>query len=106
MSSCHPTRIWISPRPELFEQLRAMPLVAGVTSRTAMVEQFDRMMAKSFRISAVVVVIFASIIALGVVYNGARIALSARGRELASLRVLGFTNREVGVMLLGEEAIL
>ena len=94
------------PRPELFEQLRAMPLVAGVTSRTAMVEQFDRMMAKSFRISAVVVVIFASIIALGVVYNGARIALSERGRELASLRVLGFTNREVGVMLLGEEAIL
>ena len=94
------------PRPELFEQLRAMPLVGGVTSRTAMVAQFDRMMARSFRISAVVVVLFASIIALGVVYNGARIALSERGRELASLRVLGFTNREVGVMLLGEEAIL
>lgn len=94
------------PEPALFDRLREMPLVASVASRTAMVEQFDRMMARSFRISAVVVVIFASVIALGVVYNGARIALSERGRELASLRVLGFTNQEVGVMLLGEEAIL
>jgi putative ABC transport system permease protein len=40
------------------------------------------------------------------VYNGARIALSERGRDLASLRVLGFTQREIGIMLLGEQAIL
>ena len=46
------------------------------------------------------------IAALGEQYNGARIALSERGRELASLRVLGFTEREVAVMLLGEQALL
>lgn len=40
------------------------------------------------------------------VYNGARIALSERGHELASLRVLGFTRGEIGFMLLGEQAIL
>jgi putative ABC transport system permease protein len=40
------------------------------------------------------------------VYNGARIALSERSRDLASLRVLGFTRREIGIMLLGEQAIL
>jgi len=40
------------------------------------------------------------------VYNGARIALSERGHELASLRVLGFTRSEIGFMLLGEQAIL
>jgi putative ABC transport system permease protein len=40
------------------------------------------------------------------VYNGARIALSERGRELASLRVLGFTQREISVMLVGEQALL
>jgi putative ABC transport system permease protein len=40
------------------------------------------------------------------VYNGARIALSERGRDLASLRVLGFTQGEIGIMLLGEQAIL
>ena len=44
--------------------------------------------------------------AFGVVYNSTRISLSERGRELASLRVLGFTNREIGVMLLGEQALL
>jgi putative ABC transport system permease protein len=46
------------------------------------------------------------VIAAGVVYNGARIALSERGRELASLRVLGFTRAEVSAMLLGEQALL
>jgi putative ABC transport system permease protein len=40
------------------------------------------------------------------IYNGARVALSERGRELASLRVLGFTRREVAAMLLGEQAVL
>jgi len=40
------------------------------------------------------------------VYNGARVALSERGHELASLRVLGFTQREIGFMLLGEQALL
>ena len=49
-------------------------------------------------------ILFATVIALGVVYNGARVALSERGRELASLRVLGFTRREVTWMLLGEQA--
>jgi putative ABC transport system permease protein len=43
---------------------------------------------------------------VGVIYNGARIALSERGRELASLRVLGFTRREVSVLLLGEQAVI
>ena len=45
-------------------------------------------------------------IAFRVVYNSARIAISERGREMASLRVLGFTEREVTVMLLGEQALL
>jgi putative ABC transport system permease protein len=51
-------------------------------------------------------VAFACVIAFGLVYNGARIALSERGNELASLRVLGFTQREVTVLLLGEQALL
>ena len=51
-------------------------------------------------------VLFACIIAFGVVYNGARIALSERSHELASLRVLGFTRGEIAVILLGEHALL
>ena len=48
--------------------------------------------------------VLASIIAFGVVYNFARISLSEQGRELASLRVLGFTNGEVTTILYGEIA--
>ena len=92
--------------PALMAELRAMPRVVSVASRSAMLENFDRMMARSFRINTTVVVIFATVIAVGVVYNGARIALSERGRELASLRVLGFTTREVGTLLLGEQGVI
>jgi putative ABC transport system permease protein len=49
-----------------------------------------------------ILAIFASVIAVGVVYNGARVALSERSRELASLRVLGFTEREVATILFSE----
>jgi putative ABC transport system permease protein len=49
---------------------------------------------------------FASIIAIAIVYNGLRISLSERSRELASLRVLGFSEREVGTMLVGEYLVL
>ena len=71
-----------------------------------MLETYERMTARTFRINTMVIVVFAMVIAVGVVYNGARFALSERGRELASLRVLGFTTREVGTLLLGEQALL
>ena len=47
----------------------------------------------------------AGTIAVGVVYNNARVALSVRSRDLATLRVLGFTRREVSTILLLEQAI-
>jgi putative ABC transport system permease protein len=53
-----------------------------------------------------ILTVLAAVLGVGVVYNGARIALSERATELASLRVLGFTSREVGWMLLGEQAVL
>lgn len=49
---------------------------------------------------------FAAVLVVGVVYNSARIALSERGNELASLRVLGFSKAEVTSLLLGEQVIL
>ena len=51
-------------------------------------------------------VVFAGVIAFGVVYNVARIALSERSRELATLRIIGFTQGEIAVILLGEQAIV
>lgn len=90
----------------LYARLKEIPAVAGVTIRTAMLESFRETIAESLTISNFAMIFFACVIAMGVVYNGARIALSERGRELASLRVLGFTRREVGLMLVGEQAIL
>lgn len=49
---------------------------------------------------------FAVVVAFGVVYNGARIALSERSRDLATLRVIGFTQREVAAVLKGELILL
>jgi putative ABC transport system permease protein len=90
----------------LFSRLSRLPGVAGVSSRRATARGFEATIAESFRISLGITVFFAAVIAAGMVYNGARVALSERGRELASLRVLGFTRREVATMLLGEQATL
>ncbi len=49
---------------------------------------------------------FAGVLVFGVVYNSARISLSERGREMASLRVLGFTKVEISYLLLGELALI
>lgn len=51
-------------------------------------------------------IVFSCALAFGVTYNAARIALSERGRELATLRVLGFTRAEISYLLLGEIALL
>jgi putative ABC transport system permease protein len=92
--------------PVLYSQLKRTPAVAGVAVREAMLESFYRTIAESLRISTTALNLFACLIAIGMVYNGARVALSERGHELASLRVLGFNQREISFMLLGEQALL
>ena len=95
-----------SRRPELFQSLKRTPAVATVFLRDAMLTSFRQTIMKNMTMSATMIVIFACVIAFGVIYNGARIALSERGRDLASLRVLGFTHAEVALMLIGEQAVL
>jgi putative ABC transport system permease protein len=80
--------------------------VAGTAFREMMLNSFLETIAKSLTISTTVLIVFACVIAFAMVYNSARVALSERGHELASLRVLGFTQREVTAMLLGEQALL
>ncbi len=92
--------------PALYSQLKQTPAVAGVAVRVVMLESFYRTIAESLRISTTALNLFACLIAIGMVYNGARVALSERGHELASLRVLGFNQREISFMLLGEQALL
>ena len=96
------------PRGEdrLYALLKTMPAVAGVSVQRAMLQSFRDTIAELLGTFTTVLVTLASIIAIAMVYNGARIALSERGRELASLRVLGFTRGEVSALLLGEQALV
>lgn len=91
---------------ELNARLKRTPAVAGVGLPDAALDSFNDTMAKTIGTSTSFLIGFACAIAFGVVYNGARIALAERGRELASLRVLGFTQQEIGKMLLCEQAVL
>jgi putative ABC transport system permease protein len=90
----------------LYATLKQIPAVAGVSVRQMAIARFEATIAGSLGIFTAVMTIFACIIAFGVVYNAARIALSERSWELATLRVVGFTQAEVAVVLLGEQAIL
>lgn len=90
----------------LYRQLKALPAVAGVAITAAARQSFDEIMAQNIELITTFNILFAAIISFGVVYNSARISLSERSRELASLRVLGFTIGEISLILLGELAFL
>ena len=92
-------------RDELFRELKEVPAVTGVASPDTMLESFEEQLAEGILIAAGFLLGFAGVIAVGVIYNSARISLSERGRELASLRVMGFHRREVAILLLGEQAV-
>lgn len=91
---------------QLYADLERLPTVTGVTVRAATLASFERTIAASIGITNTVFVLFATAIAAGIVYNGARLSLSERGRELASVRVLGFSAPEAGRILLGEQVLL
>lgn len=91
---------------ELFTALKGIPRIVGVAERVQEIRNFNRVMEETMLFFTYVATVFAMIIAFGVVYNSARIALAERGRELASLRVLGFTRAEISYILLGELGIL
>lgn len=91
---------------QLYSQLKHTPAIASVSLHKAMIERFQQTIAQSQGFATTIIVIFACIIAFGVVYNAARIALSERSRELATLRIIGFNKVQVAVVLLGEQAVL
>ncbi len=91
--------------PDLLQRLKQMPAAAVVIVTRTLVETFRETSAQNVLFFTAVLSAFAATIAVGVVYNNARIQLAERAWELASLRVLGFTRGEVSVLLLGELAL-
>ncbi|HYL38782.1 MAG TPA: FtsX-like permease family protein, partial [Bryobacteraceae bacterium] len=91
---------------KLYSFLKRTPSINGVAVREAALASFWKTFGESLVWTTLVLAGFACVIALGIVYNGARMALSERGHELACLRVLGFTRVEIGRILLGEQGLL
>lgn len=93
-------------QPRLLARLKDLPQVAAVMLRQAAIDSFHETIGDHLMVFISFFVAFACALGFGVVYNSARIALSERGRELATLRVLGFTRLETSYILLGEVGLL
>ncbi|WP_417685792.1 ABC transporter permease [Roseibium sp.] len=90
----------------LFRKLKDTPYVSAVTLRQAAIDIFNDTMAKTIFVYIGIFAGFSAALAVGVVYNSARISLSERGRELATLRVIGFSRFEISYILLGQSLLL
>jgi putative ABC transport system permease protein len=91
-----------STLPVLSQRFRNLPVVESVVMKSYTLASFMEKIANLVLVSAGILTLFGIIIAVGVVYNSARIALQERAWELASLRVLGFSRAEVARILFGE----
>jgi putative ABC transport system permease protein len=89
-----------------YASVKTTPMVAVVSLRHVILKNFRDTIAQNMNLQIFLNVMFAGVIAFGVVYNSARVSLSERERELASLRVLGFTRAEISLILLGEIALV
>jgi putative ABC transport system permease protein len=86
-------------------RLKEFPKIGGVLRKQTVIDQFKAQSADMMIVVSLILTLFAATIAIGVVYNNARNALSMRMRDLASLRVLGFRRAEISAVLLGELAV-
>jgi putative ABC transport system permease protein len=91
---------------KLFTLLKESPSLGHLSLRSAALERFRETMAQNLFVMVGVLVALAGVIAFGIVYNFARISLSEQGREMASLRVLGFRKGEVAGLLLAEIGVV
>ncbi len=90
---------------EVFHELQLRPGVGSVAIKDSVIDSFQETMEKSVLVMRSFIAGFAAVIAIGVVYNSARISLSERSRDLATMRVIGFSKREVSTVLLAEIAL-
>ncbi len=92
--------------PQFLAGVKETPRIAGCIIKDSLREGFRKTTAESIGLLQKIYMLFATIVAFGIIYNSARISLSERARELATLRVLGFSRGEVGAVLVGELVVL
>ncbi|MDH3433082.1 MAG: FtsX-like permease family protein, partial [Gammaproteobacteria bacterium] len=90
----------------LYARLKELPMVSAVMLRQAAIDSFYGTIVEHIMVFITLFSSLACALGFGVAYNSARIALSERGRELATLRVLGFSRGEISYILLGEIGLL
>lgn len=90
---------------ELQTRLADIPTVLSIHRKRTLLEKFEEQTSRTMRVITLILTLFATAIAVAVVYNNARVSLSVRSRDLATLRVLGFTRAEISAILLGEQAV-
>jgi putative ABC transport system permease protein len=93
-------------RRDFLRALKEVPRVGWVGVKESLRANFRQTTAASINLIQSIYLVFATVVAFGVVYNNARISLAERARELATLRVVGFSRREVGGVLITELVIL
>ena len=91
---------------DFLNSLKHQPRVSWVVVKESLRANFRKTTAASINLIQSIYMVFATIVAFGVVYNNARISLAERARELATLRVVGFSQREVGGVLVTELVLL
>jgi putative ABC transport system permease protein len=91
---------------DFLNAVKEAPRISGIVIKNAIREGFRKTTAESIGLIQKIYLAFATVVAFGIVYNSVRISLSERQRELATLRVVGFTRGEVGGVLIGELVIL
>jgi putative ABC transport system permease protein len=88
--------------PEFWAAIKQAPVITAVFDKAASLSSFQETTSRSMGVFSTILTLFAVAMAVGIVYNAARISLSERAWELASLRVLGMTRAEVSYLLLGQ----
>ena len=93
-----------SALPAFWAAVKQAPHINAVFDKAGTMASFNATTSRNMGVFSSILTLFAVAMAVGIVYNAARISLSERAWELASLRVLGMTRAEVSVLLLAELA--
>lgn len=96
----------MSRRAEFLAALKTIPRISTVAIKETMRKSFRETTAQMMGLIQSIYLMFSVVVAFGVIYNNARISLAERARELATLRVIGMTQREVGAIIVTELVIL
>lgn len=101
------TALFVEPSAvaALLTRFKELPVIESVAMKGYTLRSFLEKIGDLVLVMSVILTAFAVIIAVGIVYNSARIGLHERARELASLRVLGFTRAEVAGIFFSEFVI-